>query len=31
MAKKIDSLKHPSDKRAHIPSKEEAGYESANN
>ncbi|HEY8782822.1 MAG TPA: hypothetical protein VIM16_14455 [Mucilaginibacter sp.] len=30
MAKKVDSIKHPSDKRAHIPSKEEAGYEDAN-
>ncbi|MBL7857254.1 MAG: site-specific DNA-methyltransferase [Cyclobacteriaceae bacterium] len=30
MAKKIESIKHKSDKRAHIPSKEEAGYEDAN-
>jgi adenine-specific DNA-methyltransferase len=30
MAKKVDSIKHSSDKRAHIPSKEEAGYEDAN-
>lgn len=30
MSKKIDSLKHKDDKRAHIPSKEEAGYEDAN-
>ncbi|MBV6513134.1 MAG: hypothetical protein FMNOHCHN_02660 [Ignavibacteriaceae bacterium] len=29
MAKKIDSIKHKSDKRPHIPSKEEAGYEDA--
>jgi adenine-specific DNA-methyltransferase len=27
MAKKIDSIKHKADKRAHIPSREEAGYE----
>ncbi|MFQ5629578.1 MAG: DNA methyltransferase, partial [bacterium] len=26
----IDSIKHPHEKRAHIPSKEEAGFESAN-
>jgi adenine-specific DNA-methyltransferase len=30
MPKKIDSIKHPADKRVHIPSKEEAGYEDAN-
>jgi adenine-specific DNA-methyltransferase len=30
MTKKIDSIKHKKDKRAHIPSKEEAGYEDAN-
>ena len=30
MAKNIDSIKHLKDKRAHIPSKEEAGYEDAN-
>ncbi len=30
MTKKIDSIKHQKDKRAHIPSKEEAGYEEAN-
>jgi adenine-specific DNA-methyltransferase len=30
MAKKIESIKHSKDKRAHIPSKEEAGYEDAN-
>lgn len=30
MAKKIESIKHSKDKRAHIPSKEEAGYEEAN-
>ncbi len=30
MAKKIDSIKHSKDTRAHIPSKEEAGYEDAN-
>ncbi len=30
MAKKIESIKHTKDKRAHIPSKEEAGYEDAN-
>jgi adenine-specific DNA-methyltransferase len=30
MAKQVDSLKHITDKRAHIPSKEEAGYEDAN-
>ena len=30
MAKKITSLKYPADKRAHIPSIEEAGYEDAN-
>lgn len=30
MAKKIESIKHNKDKRAHIPSKEEAGYEEAN-
>ena len=30
MSKKIDSIKHKEDKRAHIPSKEEAGYEEAN-
>lgn len=31
MAKKVESIKHKSDKRVHIPSKEEAGYEDANN
>lgn len=30
MAKKIESIKHKTDTRAHIPSKEEAGYEEAN-
>lgn len=30
MAKKISSIKHKGDKRAHIPSREEAGYEDAN-
>ena len=30
MAKKIESIKHNKDRRAHIPSKEEAGYEDAN-
>lgn len=30
MAKKISSIKHKTDTRAHIPSKEEAGYEDAN-
>ncbi len=30
MAKKVASIKHTTDKRAHIPSKEEAGYEDAN-
>ena len=30
MAKKIDSIKHSKEKRVHIPSKEEAGYEDAN-
>ncbi|MFN6087587.1 MAG: site-specific DNA-methyltransferase [Cyclobacteriaceae bacterium] len=30
MAKKVESIKHKTDKRAHIPSKEEAGYEEAN-
>lgn len=30
MSKKIDSIKHQQDKRVHIPSKEEAGYEDAN-
>ena len=30
MTKKIESIKHKTDKRAHIPSKEEAGYEEAN-
>src|ERR1700690_405710 len=30
MAKKVASIKHPKDKRVHIPSKEEAGYEEAN-
>ncbi len=30
MAKKVESIKHKTDKRAHIPSKEEAGYEDAN-
>ena len=31
MAKKVESIKHTeTDKRAHIPSKEEAGYEDAN-
>jgi adenine-specific DNA-methyltransferase len=30
MAKKVESIKHKTDTRAHIPSKEEAGYEDAN-
>lgn len=30
MAKQVDSIKHSADTRAHIPSKEEAGYEEAN-
>lgn len=30
MAKKVESIKHKGEKRAHIPSKEEAGYEDAN-
>ncbi|MCX6277954.1 MAG: site-specific DNA-methyltransferase [Bacteroidetes bacterium] len=30
MAKSIDSIKHTNDTRAHIPSREEAGYEEAN-
>lgn len=30
MAKNVASIKHKGDKRAHIPSKEEAGYEDAN-
>jgi adenine-specific DNA-methyltransferase len=30
MAKKVSSIKHTTDKRVHIPSKEEAGYEEAN-
>lgn len=30
MAKKVASIKHNADTRAHIPSKEEAGYEEAN-
>lgn len=30
MAKKVESIKHKASKRAHIPSKEEAGYEDAN-
>jgi adenine-specific DNA-methyltransferase len=30
MAKKVESIKHKADTRAHIPSKEEAGYEDAN-
>ena len=30
MTKKVVSIKHPKDKRVHIPSKEEAGYEDAN-
>jgi adenine-specific DNA-methyltransferase len=30
MAKNIDSIKHNKESRAHIPSKEEAGYEKAN-
>jgi adenine-specific DNA-methyltransferase len=30
MAKKVGSIKHKTDKRVHIPSKEEAGYEEAN-
>ena len=29
MDKDIDSIKHRTDTRAHIPSKEEAGYEDA--
>lgn len=30
MAKKVSSIKHKEDKRVHIPSQEEAGYEDAN-
>jgi len=30
MTKQIDSIKHSKDSRVHIPSKEEAGYEDAN-
>ena len=30
MAKEVSSIKHLTDKRAHIPSIEEAGYEDAN-
>lgn len=30
MAKKVSSIKHKEEKRAHIPSQEEAGYEDAN-
>jgi adenine-specific DNA-methyltransferase len=30
MAKNVESIKHKTDTRAHIPSKEEAGYEDAN-
>jgi|GEM_PF-5676989 len=30
MAKKVASIKHKGDKRAHIPSMEEAGYEDVN-
>lgn len=30
MAKKVESIKHKGQKRVHIPSKEEAGYEDAN-
>ncbi|MEP6646103.1 MAG: hypothetical protein ABJC12_03370 [Saprospiraceae bacterium] len=30
MAKKVESIKHKSDTRAHIPSQEEAGYEDSN-
>jgi adenine-specific DNA-methyltransferase len=30
MAKKVESIKHKGDTRAHIPSHEEAGYENAN-
>ena len=30
MAKKVESIKHKADKRVHIPSNEEAGYEDAN-
>ncbi|HVS91210.1 MAG TPA: site-specific DNA-methyltransferase [Mucilaginibacter sp.] len=30
MAKEVDSIRHKGDKRAHIPSLEEAGYEDAN-
>ena len=30
MNKKVESIKHKADTRAHIPSKEEAGYEDAN-
>ncbi len=30
MAKKVESIKHKTDTRAHMPSKEEAGYEEAN-
>ena len=29
MSKKVESIKHKTDTRAHIPSKEEAGYEDA--
>jgi adenine-specific DNA-methyltransferase len=30
MSKKVESIKHKTDTRTHIPSKEEAGYEDAN-
>ena len=30
MEKNVESIKHKADKRVHIPSKEEAGYEDAN-
>lgn len=30
MGKKVSSIKHKADTRAHIPGKEEAGYEDAN-
>jgi hypothetical protein len=30
MAKKVESIKHKTDTRAYIPSKEGAGYEDAN-
>ncbi len=30
MSKKVESIKHKGNNRPHIPSKEEAGYEDAN-